>query len=570
MGDKRKVFVPAGTVSMNMHAGKNLLILAKHYANLLSVAKELVQNALDAGASEIFVFVDYEKRRMVVRDNGCGMSIEGFTKAMSSVCSSIKEVGKLGQFGLGFICPLGKCKQLIITSAAQAETYEYHRWSLDCHSILSSASLPEIPYEALPNYIFSRTLINSVNKVGVNWRTEVALQDFVRDSRISNIVIGELRSSILSQYSEAMKKNDTTITVRIKRGKEEPEQMTFKAAQFKGDKMPPVEYGDLKAGKTVFEMWVSPKTGKGRKGKIVVGLKGNDFRIEMGVFARSIQGIVSSETISCLLSGTFEGQIINDKCVLSENRLQFVDDDFQLEMCLHLDAWVKNHGNKVLAGIKDEQRDQWLQAVGSLALADLEAALKDSSLEHLSEVVKRFAVGSIGNGHKGFSSLSDHEQDEKSRVAHALSRYRIPIEKKPTLPKVEPKKEHTGHMPMTVVGPKGSHRKMVHGSSTGISFAYEEMPGVEDHWVFDRETGALTFNTRSDCWEKMERDGERNLILYQEYIAIKALELELVPEYSYDTVFEYLQRELKTAIIFIARSSSFHPRKAQSEVGKKI
>ncbi len=120
------------------------------------------------------------------------------------------------------------------------------------------------------------------------------------------------------------------------------------------------------------------------------------------------------------------------------------------------------------------------------------------------------------------------------------------------------------------MGPTGTNRKVVRGHSTGLQYVFEELPGNDNHWLFDPITGILTFNIRSSVWESMERSGERNLIHYQVYITLKALELQRVPATLRPSVYEFLQKELPTAGVFIASTVTLPPRKAKSEVGKVI
>jgi hypothetical protein len=182
-------------------------------------------------------------------------------------------------------------------------------------------------------------------------------------------------------------------------------------------------------------------------------------------------------------------------------------------------------------------------------------------------------MGTVGSGHKNFEKAKKEQDVTSTDWKEVLKNHSNPKVEAPApapKPKSEPSGEHPGHMPFLVSGPKGQKRKVVRGHSTGLQFIYEELPGNENHWEFNRDSGALTFNTRSDVWDKMEQAGERNLILYQEYVAIKALELQLMPPPQRPIIFEFLQKELRTASIFIASTSVLQPRQAKSEVGKII
>ena len=69
-----------------------------------SAVKELVENALDAGATSISVgVVDGGRRTISVRDDGCGMSREdaqaAFQRHATSKISSIEDLQSLSSYG---------------------------------------------------------------------------------------------------------------------------------------------------------------------------------------------------------------------------------------------------------------------------------------------------------------------------------------------------------------------------------------------------------------------------------------------------------------------------------------
>ncbi len=566
------------TVKMGVHIGNALRYVTDNYPTITKVVLELIQNSLDSESSEITVIIDYKTKVLVVRDNGCGISPEKFEQAVSSVCSSIKTKDKLGQFGIGLLSPLGKCKGFVITSAAKASKHEYNRWVFNSDQILKSATLPDIPVVPMPNVFYATSMAkSSKERIPVDWRTEVCLDHFSNDKSINSVSLVELKSLILGQFSEAMRKLNASVNVTIKRADSaKKEYDSFKAANFNGERLGEVVYGDKKSERTSFDIYLAPKTKLGRKGQIIVGIEGNDFRIPMPLFLRSVPEL-DSDVVGFLTSGTFEGSIISSSCELHTNRKEFCDNEARLSFLINLESWVRHHGQKHVVSIKDGERDTWLQAVGSLAINQLEARLKNQ-FPHLLDVVKTFRVGTIGPGHQGFAEAKQQQSFNSAnkfgrKNGHGADAEGQGIQKNPNADR-EPTL-HPGHTPFTVAG-EGNKRRKVKGHSTGMQFVYEELPGNDHHWEFDAETGILTFNMRSDIWEKMERSErkevvERNLILYQQYIAIKALELQLQPPSFRPQIFEFLQQELRSSSIFITTQSSFlQPRKPKSEVGKKV
>jgi hypothetical protein len=559
---------PIKTMKMGVHVGNALGYVTNNYPTLTKVVLELVQNSLDSDADVISVVVDYKTQMLCVRDNGCGISPDKFQLAISSVCSSLKQTsGKLGQFGIGMLSPLGKCRGFVVTSAAKSDKHEYNRWIFDSEAILKGSSLPEIPMVPMASIAYSRSRKSGNSKVeAVDWRTEVALDHFSNDKSISSISLSELKSLILGQFSEAMRRLNCQVNIAIKRLNSAKKELdSFQAASFSGEPFGQVEYGDMKSGRTMFDMYLAPKTKTGRKGQILVGIEGNDFRIPLAVFAKSTPEM-GNDVAQTLLSGTLEGAVISSNCSLNPNRKEFEDNEARLNFLIHLESWVKNHGQKHIASIKDGERDVWLQAVGSMAISQLEERIK-SQLPHLLGVVKSFKMGTIGPGHIGFEEAKQEQPflSSKKGLSERKKKRSRPtidtssVDREPTL--------HPGHTPFTVAG-EGAKRRLVRGHSTGLQFVFEEMPGNDNHWEFEPKNGTLTFNMRSDIWAKMETS-ERNLILYQQYVAIKALEMQLEAPAVRQPVFEFLQRELKSAAIFITSTSTLQPRKSRSEIGKK-
>ncbi|MCY4184298.1 MAG: ATP-binding protein [Rhodobacteraceae bacterium] len=114
--------------------GKDVLELLSSsiYVNPLSVFREYIQNAADAideavelgilksvDEGKIRIVLDYVNRRVVIRDNGCGLSNEDFSEKMVTFgASKKKDTGARGFRGVGRLSSLGYVQQLIFRSRA--------------------------------------------------------------------------------------------------------------------------------------------------------------------------------------------------------------------------------------------------------------------------------------------------------------------------------------------------------------------------------------------------------------------------------------------------------------------
>lgn len=88
------------------------------YRNFALAVKELISNSYDAGATEVKIKLDLKNKKIIIRDNGRGMSYDelkdeylciGFYK---DPAESVDELGRMriGTFGIGFLAPLPYCK----------------------------------------------------------------------------------------------------------------------------------------------------------------------------------------------------------------------------------------------------------------------------------------------------------------------------------------------------------------------------------------------------------------------------------------------------------------------------
>lgn len=559
-------------LTMGLHVGQALKYVTDNYPTLGKVILELIQNSLDSGATHIEVFASYKRRTLKVSDNGSGISPEKFYGAIKSVCSSSKERGKLGQFGIGLMSPLGKCQTFTVTSVAAPANTGYRCWTFDCEEILGNENFSNIPEREDKELLFSFSGRGAGKMKPVTWRTQVALHHFSKDKSVSSTSISDLRSSVLSQFSETMKRLSTTVTITIEDKDGGRKEESFQASTFQGEKLPVIVFGrpEDPCGETRFELYVAPKHRKGRQGEVLFGIKYDEFRIPASALLPSLAAWLDDETLRVLKSGYFEGYIISQRCTMHQNRRQYIENDALVDFCLHLNEWAKNHGLTHILKMKDEKRDVWLQAVGALAMMNLEKKIQEQ-LPHLKDVIKGFKFGSIGSGHVGYCQPKKTEKIPGKQI-----QIKTPSGKasgsngSSTSSRNDRPEGNPGHMPFLVDGPKGSRRKIVRGHSTGIQFVYEEMPGSDLHWIFDSETGVLTFNIRSDVWEKMEQGGERNLALYQEYIAIEALELQMEPPSSRQAVYEFLMHNIRSASVFILSTSALQPRKAKAQIGRMV
>ena len=101
------------------------------YRNFALAIKEIISNSYDAGATEVKLKLDLEKRRIILRDNGMGMNEEEFKNEYLHIgfrtepSKNVDDLGRMriGTFGIGFLAPLPYCKTLRIITKKKNQKY---------------------------------------------------------------------------------------------------------------------------------------------------------------------------------------------------------------------------------------------------------------------------------------------------------------------------------------------------------------------------------------------------------------------------------------------------------------
>jgi hypothetical protein len=105
------------------------------YKDPAACLKELVNNSFDADASRVRVLVKPDADRIIIEDDGVGMTRDQFVKHFSRISESHKRDGseytasgrpKIGKIGIGFIAANELCEQMEIFSTTAGSTELLH------------------------------------------------------------------------------------------------------------------------------------------------------------------------------------------------------------------------------------------------------------------------------------------------------------------------------------------------------------------------------------------------------------------------------------------------------------
>jgi len=547
-----------------MHQGNAIIQLATKYPTLLTVIYEQVQNALDKKADHISVLVDFGSRKIITFDNGEGTGVGEFNKALLSIGQSIKALGSMGRFGLGLISPLGKCASYDFTSCSASRNNSYKTWSFVTADIKKQKRNITIPLVERKDLRFGRKKKN-VRKSGgfVWWRTQIHIKKFTKDKLLSNINMISLIEGITDRFSDPMRKLNTSIDIKIvSANKSVEEKKGIKAKRFTGKKIPIVVIKNKDGGETTFELFLSPKTTDGYKGRLRFGEKGDQYRFSLSGFTRSAAGILPDNVVAVLRSGFFEGGIFSEKACLTASRKSFAVNDAFMGFCCAIEEWFNDYGSDYVKQYTEKSLDKRYQDLGIKSLKTIEKLLKDKVYgRNLESVLKHFKNGTIGEGHYLDPDKDDPSSEKKKKKATrgGAGKKRAAVGAKVggnKGPRKLPVKKLKDHNPFVVSGPGGKNRRLIKSDSLGVQLSHEAMPNSDNLWDIDYATGTIYFNIRHPLWVKCDKD-DRTLLRLQEYITIQALCLcDQPPEWR--ERFRLLSDDnLRLFVFLLTQSSSF-------------
>jgi hypothetical protein len=518
--------MPDNDYSIDIHYGNALKYLAQTYGSLKEVIHELVQNAIDADATHVHVKVNWRNRTVAVRDNGHGCDSDQFRNHMRNIAHSTKARGKLGQFGLGFISPMGKCENFTFTSCPQTKSEDYIEWIFDCDGILSSGDSPNIPSRRRKDLKFGGAIW---------WRSEVVMCKFTTDTMISSLTIDDLYQTIIDKYNIALKEKGSYVDITFVSQAGEISEKRARGSSYTGAPLDEFVHRHPDGRRTVFRMHrVRKNVQQNRRNiNIHIGRTGDTFRVSFANLSRAIkmakERVIDDKDLEVFASGYFEGDIVSDVLELAPQRETFaLNDDFHLEFGAALQTWAHDIGAKYIKKIRTESREQRYQHLGLNVLQCIERMVKsDPVLQVLTDAMRAGKVGTIGEGHADPANRTIHGQSGINAISTQGGTFG---KKDDVWPKRKRdrknQRDNKAHSPNTVAGPQGKPRNLVKNDSVGLTFVYDELPGKEDLWTFEPTTGALTFNITHPDWVMCDTgDNDQLIQMLQREITVTTLRL---------------------------------------------
>lgn len=519
------------TSTLGFHSGNVLLQVASTYDTILKVVLEQIQNALDAGAKSIEVIVNLKSGEIYVRDNGDGVSGISLSNALSLIGESRKDGGKLGQFGIGMISPLGNCLYFTFTSCPKPKERGYKTWTFKTADIRTQSGKIEIPIRDRPE--LTRGSVSNRNLVRCWWSTEVHMMHITEEKLLRNITMQSLIEEVNSRFGKVMQKLHTAINARIIDENGVETARTFRASTYTGAPLEELTIVNNKAGATTFRLFVVRKEGRRRtrKGVVSVGKTGDQYRFPFTKLAHNLRSELDKSVKDALRSGILEGDIECERVQLNPDRERFESNAALEGLRDALEEWFLRVGSDLIASEKDKAAETRHQELALQALSNLEEWFRDPTAVGFKDAMKQFRFGSTGNGHSPKPGKEVGEQDRPALSTKGRSGKPRPSRNGKPKNRTEPKKDRPNHTPNTVTGPNGQVRKVVRSHSLGLQITHERIRGEDKPlWELDSENGILTFNVLHQHWSRCEDKSDTALTRLQEVCMLQALTLLTLPE----------------------------------------
>lgn len=554
----------ATTSRLRPHAGQALWTFAKTYPKLIDVILEVLQNAIDSNPTNVYLEINLNARTVTVRDDGDGVDIATFEQALIQVGMTIKGKDKLGQFGRGLVAPLGKCLQFKFTSCPKRKNQEgYCQWTFVCDDIAKMDDQINIPQRHLPGWLFSRKNKQSTRQNHyVPFRTQMHIEGIIEDRAITRLGLESLNDEIIEEFGTAIRKKRINVWLYYTSAEGEYSERKVEPPDFMGRALELSVYEEPSVGDVSFRMFVTPLGLNGRKGRVLFGEAGNDFRVSGSSFLQSAAGLLDPEVIRALRSGVFEGEILGKRVKLHPERKKFETNDALLGFCICIDTWFKQVGFKHFQDVVEQNRDRRHQKLGLRAMRVIDQFLRRPQF---ADLIKTFTLGSIGVSHVEKPAVAQ-EKTKTLSIDGGGGKKRKKPKNSDREPQSSPKNERSDHVPRTVAGPEGKIRTMVRSNSTGLQLSVEELPGKKAAYELDRAHGVLRINSRHPNFAECEGT-DTSLMRYFEAIAAAALTLALYEDLEfYANQREAMDQMLELLVLDIAQGDRLSGRRA---TGKK-
>lgn len=507
------------------HVGAAIMSAADTYPKVIKVVLEAIQNSMDAGAINIWLVIDWKKRRIDIYDDGEGVSPEKFHRALATVGRTIKSEDEdvYGRFGRGLVAPLGKCSYFTFTSNGI-------QWRFDTDKIRDSEDVVDIP-EKYVDIVFSRSeQKRRLHSDKPNWRSRVSIFDITKSSRIANFDVNDLISEALTSFRTKMLERGTMlhVTVEPPKGKGQRYTLRRQAEPYSGEHLDKMRL-ELDSDRAIeIDLYLALKIDGKLDGEVSVGTFSSPFRVAFKSFADSaVRELLDSEVIKALNSGIFEGEILSNALTLHPDRTHYVDDDGLVEVCIALEKWFENVGSLYYKEALSREDSERFERAAEKALDALSKLFEDPNMKVFADLVNSFPTNpnGIGASHAGDGEKEVPAGEQPSGTAKSSGSGGKKSGSKSGTSKPSSGNARGEGTKKRLPDPTGESKTTIKNQEFGLRLGETQyLPGP---WQLDLGQGVLWINTKHDLYLRCadSRNPDRTIRLYQQQVVIQALSL---------------------------------------------
>lgn len=541
---------------VSTHIGQVLMMLANKYNTLLLTLVEMVQNAIDASATRVFIGIDADKRQVIVLDNGIGVDRNMFDEALESVAETKKNKSQIGRFGIGLISPLNKCRQFHFISHSAAGSHPV-KWTFEARKVERQKEQVHIPCENLSSMptIPPEFANQAAASADGKWRTMVHMIGLSADRTVTKVDLDHVEEQIRTKLGHYMRKQGVEVRVMlIENGQEEVRDI--KPRNFTGEPLGTIKYDGDEAGTVEIELYRARKINGKRRGEVSVSEMGVIYPITWKDFLNQARGggwTTMSDVFDVLGSGYFEGSIRASGISLAPERTRFEYNDAIVALYATLDRWYSEIGKTHFEAEKDLLRDERYHKIGLAVMQSIREMLRLPEFEGLTQGIQsHLNIGHIGEGHGDVKKRVGDDRQPSTRVGQGGAGRARGAGNGQGGERSPDGKNRDGDMPFGVVG-KGKRRTEVKDDSLGLWIEVTDFEYSTRLWEFDHKRGVLSFNSSNVLWAELDGEyskrrtskNDRMLEHLQKWIILKVLVLLTLPEEEFEIARELVDLETK-------------------------
>ncbi|HVI69387.1 MAG TPA: ATP-binding protein [Magnetospirillaceae bacterium] len=479
-----------------------------------------MQNAIDAEAKQILVFVDQQQRTVFMLDNGKGVVEDKFNKGIRTVGQTMKSKSKLGRYGIGAISPFNKCEVFYFISKGDQRGYVC--WPFEAAKIRKATTSlkvqPVLLKEPPPMPTLLDTAIDDYLPTG-KWQTMLIMERVTEDKAIGLINMDEFEEKILGALGPRMQQLGVTCRIVVIREDGKTDERDIKPRSYAGTPLGTFELEGNLCGNVTLELYRTPllpgrKTREGSIGvseaEVIYPVPWANVRQQalMSAWVKEYKADLMP-MIDAFSRGIVEGLVLVDNITLHPERNKFVFGDHMVDLLTVLAAWYDTDGHELFQEEELEERDQHQRRLVMEVLGDVgEWANAGGEWRNmLDEIRTTITFGRVGEGHTDFAGGELENKLTTRSGKGGAGKQRNPSEPKERGPARGPRGANQ-ETPTGVMG-AGRRRSKVRDNSTGLWIDVVDFTLGTQLFSFDRETGELLFNSGNELWSELYGARER-------------------------------------------------------------